>query len=243
MSSEDCLSSSTFREIRAINLALNAYGPILKNKAVKWFSDSQNCVRIVLAGSTKADLQQESLDIFHLCLKWNINLDIQWVPREMNTIADNISKIRDTDDWEVTSEFFMFMSDIWGPYDVDRFATLENRKTVRFNSRFFDSECEAVDAFTQNWANSNNWLVPPIYLVNKTIMHIVECGGKGTLIVPKWPSAAFWPLLFEKDFRKKAFIRDVLEFNCGQNIFIQGRSKKCIFGSDKFKSRVIAIQF
>ena len=34
-----------------------------------------------------------------------------------------------------------------------------------------------------------------------------------TLIFPKWPSAAFWPLLFEKDFRKKAFIRDILEFN------------------------------
>ena len=50
-------------------------------------SDSQNCVRIVSLGSTKPDLQEEDLNIYQLCLKWNINVDIQWVPRHFNTIA------------------------------------------------------------------------------------------------------------------------------------------------------------
>ena len=82
-SEEEKVKSSTFRELRAVYLVLRAYGSRFQNRSIKWFSDSQNCVRIVSAGSTKPDLQEEALGIFHLCLKWNIDLDIQWVPPEI----------------------------------------------------------------------------------------------------------------------------------------------------------------
>ncbi|XP_053400756.1 uncharacterized protein LOC128557413 [Mercenaria mercenaria] len=183
-SCEEQEKSSTFRELRAVFLALRAYGSTLKNLSVKWFSDSQSCVKIVQAGSTKLELQHDSLEIFNLCLKWNIDLNIQWVPRTQNQIADHISKIHSTDEWEVSTEFFKFMDQMWGPHDIDRSASFKNRKLKRFNSLFFDFESEAVDAFTQSWSGCNNWLVPPIYLVNKTIFHLLACKGKGTLVVP-----------------------------------------------------------
>ena len=105
-SEEEKVKSSTFRELRAVYLVLRAYGSRFQNRSIKWFSDSQNCVRIVSAGSTKPDLQEEALGIFHLCLKWNIDLDIQWVPRNCNFVADSISKIRCTDNWGVSDDFF-----------------------------------------------------------------------------------------------------------------------------------------
>ena len=72
-SEEEKIKSSTFRELRAVYLALRAYSPMFQNRCIKWFTDSQNCVRIVSAGSTKFDLQEQAINIYQLCLKWNID--------------------------------------------------------------------------------------------------------------------------------------------------------------------------
>ena len=119
---EEKVKSSTFRELRAVYLALRAYSPMFQNCCIKWFSDSQNCVQIVSAGSTKFNLQEQALKIYQLCLKWNIDLDIQWIPRNLNCVADGISKVNCTDNWGMSDEFFQFINSLWGPFDIDRFC-------------------------------------------------------------------------------------------------------------------------
>lgn len=216
---EDRTKSSTYREIKAVWLALRAYGSLLRHKSVKWFSDSQSCVQIVKAGSTKKELQGYSIKIFQICLEKNIDLKIEWVPRSKNEIADNISKLHDTDDWEVSNDFFQHIDSLWGPHTIDRFASYQNRKVFRYNSKCYDFEVEAVDAFTEHWGDTNSWLVPPISLVPKTIFHILACSANGTIIVPKWPSAGFWPILFDAKYKPKRFVKEVLEFSSNQDIF------------------------
>jgi hypothetical protein len=49
-----------------------------------------------------------------------------------------------------TDEFFSFIDDLWGAHSIDRFASIVNRKTERFNSLFWNPGSETVDAFTQN---------------------------------------------------------------------------------------------
>ena len=66
-----------------------------------------------------------------------------------------------------------------GAVTTARFETKEHTKTERLNSKFWTSKTEAVDAFSQNWSNEHNWLVPPIYLIYKTIRHFMTC-DKGT---------------------------------------------------------------
>jgi hypothetical protein len=41
---------------------------------------------------------------------------------------------------------------------------------------------------------------------------MVECKALGTLVVPKWPSVSFWPLIFETDLEYTPYVFDVLEF-------------------------------
>jgi hypothetical protein len=94
-----------------------------------------------------------------------ISIDIQWVPREQNSKADYISKMIDHEDWGFSDDFFAFIDKLWGSHSVDRFASSLNNKTEKFNSLFWSPFSSAVDAFTQNSAGENNWLVPPIYLV------------------------------------------------------------------------------
>jgi len=86
----------------------------------------------------------------------------------------------------------------WGPHTVDRFASYYNKQLSRFNSRFWNPGSESVDAFTCDWALDNNWLCPPVYLIPRVIQHARNCRAQGTLIVPEWSSAPFWPMLFPR---------------------------------------------
>ena len=240
-SPEEASSSSTFRELKAVLLAFKSFEKRLSNKSVTWFTDSQNCVRIINTGSFKSELQSIAVEIYSLCVKNNIVLNMQWVPRVLNEQADLISKLIDYDDWGVSDEFFSYMNSLWGPFQVDRFANNENNKLHRFNSVVWTPNCEAVDAFSENWSDTNSWLVPPIYLICKTLRHIVNCNAHGTLIVPKWPSSIFWPLIVDRDSFCASHIQEALEFSYN-GIYVQGRNKNALFGSEKFKGNVLAIR-
>ncbi|CAC5359726.1 unnamed protein product [Mytilus coruscus] len=99
-------NSSTWKELSAVKKVLLSLINIISGKKVKWFTDNQNVVSIVSKGSTKTVLQNLALDIFSACLKYNVNIDIVWIPRTQNEKADFLSRIVDHDDWEYHITFF-----------------------------------------------------------------------------------------------------------------------------------------
>ncbi|XP_013410234.1 uncharacterized protein LOC106173608 [Lingula anatina] len=234
--------SSTWRKLKALFMSLQSFTKFIKNRKIGWFTDNQNVVRIVQTGSTKVHLQTLALNIFNFCVENDIILQIKWIPRTQNAKADFISKIIDTDDWEVTENFFNFMNKKWGSYTIDRFANYENTKVTRFNSKFWNPNTEAVDAFLQDWSNENNWLVPPVALVPKVINHLLGCKAKGTLVVPDWKSATFWPLLQDENSKWKWYIKDIIKFKNGCDICKQGKNKNSYIGSKNFKHQILAIR-
>ena len=46
--------------------------------------------------------------IFDIFIRSGIHLEVQWIPRTSNQQADYISRLIDTDDWQITEEFFSF---------------------------------------------------------------------------------------------------------------------------------------
>ena len=95
-----------------------------------------------------------------------------------------------------------------------------------FNSRFLQPAAEAVDAFSQDWSLDNNWLVPPTTLIGRVLCHMRDCKAVGTLIVPMWKSAQFWPLLCSDGVHSE--------------FFVKGRAKNTLFGT---KASAIRIDF
>ena len=190
-SSSEAEKSSTWRELKAVHFALTSFKNSVQGKSVKWHSDNQGAVRIVDIGSPNAELHSIALDIFDFCRNFNVRFVSQWVPRELNTRADDISYIIDFDDWYTTQGFFAHLDHIWGPHTVDRFPNALNAHLPRFNSRFRVPGREAVDAFSVSWAAENNWLVPPVHCIIRVIQHLLVCSAFGTLVVPYWPSNAF----------------------------------------------------
>ena len=67
--------SSTWRELKAVCLALEAFASHLSGSKVVWYSGNQNDASILLNGSRKADLQLLALQAFHICLQFRISLD------------------------------------------------------------------------------------------------------------------------------------------------------------------------
>ena len=46
--------------------------------------------------------------IVDICIRSVMHLEVQWIPRTSNQRAHYISGLIDTDDWQITEEFFSF---------------------------------------------------------------------------------------------------------------------------------------
>ena len=144
---------------------------------------------------------------------------------------------------ENNENFFRQLSRIWGPFTIDRFANQKNAKTPRYNALFWNPQCEAVDAFIQDWSNETNWVVPPVYLVTKALRHAKACRAAGVVIAPLWESAPFWPLIRKTNGTLRKFIIDYKVFTDTRNILELGDFKESLLGSTRFKTPIIAMQF
>ena len=98
-SEQESSESSTFRELMAVSLSLYAFVGELKSRTVSWFTDNQNVVSVVNKGSKVSELNSISLDIFQKCRLNGMSIDVNWIPRDLNYVADEISKIIDYDDY------------------------------------------------------------------------------------------------------------------------------------------------
>ena len=135
--------------------------------AVKWFTDNQNVVHIVEAGSKKQHLQSIALSIFVTCFRQGIRLDMEWIPHSLNDKADYISRIRDYDDWKINPGIFSWIDAMWGPHAVNCFSHVDNTQLPTFYSRFWCPSSTAIDAFAVNWAGNINGWVPLIHLIGR----------------------------------------------------------------------------
>ena len=140
--------------------------------------------RIIEAGSSREYLQSLALDIYDLCLCYDIDLFPRWVPREDNSVADKISKLCDNDNWSIDNDTFNFIQQQFGNFTIDRFADNLNKKLMRVNSKFYCPGPEDVNAFTCQWGGEYNWLCPPISLISRTLRHLrYYCSATGVSLI------------------------------------------------------------
>ena len=71
---------------------------------------------------------------------------IFWIPRDSNKEADKRSKEINYDCY-LTFELVYILSQKWGKKSVDKFASDENNKGSRFNSKFLCPNTETMNTF------------------------------------------------------------------------------------------------
>lgn len=234
--------SSTWRELTAVWRVLQSLASKLSNNRVRWFTDNQNVARILQVGSRQLQLQEVAMMIFSLTVLYQIRLEPEWIPREKNERADYLSRIVDLDDWLLNPVIFAQLDVQWGPHTIDRFADYNNSQLCRFNSRCWNPGSEAVDAFTADWSGENNWWCPPIGLIPRVIRHAQACSAYGTLIVPCWPSAPFWPILCPTENQFAPFVTEVIQLPQQEGLFLPSVSGAVLFNGEVPNTVVYALK-
>ncbi len=226
----EAAQSSTYRELKTVLFALHSFQSFLCNRRVKIQTDNTGVVAVVRKGSNKPELQTLAEEIFQFSVQYKCTLEPIWVPRNLNTEADEASRIVDYDDWGVRDVFFRLCDRRWGPHTVDRFADHRNAKCDRFNSKFHVPGSEAVDSFGCNWQTEMNWLCPPISQVARTVKHLAECQARGTLAIPEWQSKPFFTLL-RRDGNWAPGVRDRIRFPSGTRLFNNAAQETSVFNA------------
>ena len=84
---------------------------------------------------------------------------------------------------------------LWGPHDVDVFASARNALLPMFWSRSPAPGSAGTDAFCQDWSALNLWMNPPFGLMGRILQKATEEKAVATLVVPAWKSRPWWPIL------------------------------------------------
>ena len=62
------------------------------------------------------------------------------------------------------------------------------------------------------------------HLVPRLLKHAEVTKAEGTLVVPQWISAPFWPLLFPDGKQVAPFVKQVVELPRQKNLFLPGQT-------------------
>ena len=112
---------------------------------------------------------------------------------------------------------------------------------LKFQDCFLGSGIQVHLAWThffQTWQGENCWVVPPVVLLSKVLRFMSLSRAQGTLVLPYWPSAPFWPLL----------VRDFWEFVIDYQFFVgalsvrQGRNSNSLLGYPTWSGHIIAVR-
>jgi hypothetical protein len=167
--------SSTVRELFGLQKCLSAMTEKLKGNTVCVKLDSLPAVRnIVKGGGPVAECSLIVQNIWKWCEQNKIKLTVEWIPREMNTKADALSKACPSK---------------WNLKEETRLKIMEIKN---------GEEAKIVGELEQN---KKTWMIPDFNTLSYVINHMISKQIKGIIIHPVWEAQVWWPRLCE--FRYK----------------------------------------
>ena len=105
-------------------------------------------------GTVSKELVNLTKELWMWCLEKNIHITAQHLPGAQNFIADAESRSQtDRTDWKLNPCIFHKIQGIFGPLEVDLFATRLSAQCQCYFSWRPDPSAEAADAFPQVWTH------------------------------------------------------------------------------------------
>ena len=131
---------------------------------------------------------QEAVDMVH-------GEEADHIPWKENTTADRESRVfLDRWDWKLNPDLFNLIQQMFGPLEIDLFASRISKQLPRYFSWRPDSDAEAIDAFKQAW-KGNNYANPPWAIIPRVLSHVKMQRTSIVLIAPVWKSQVWYPVL------------------------------------------------
>jgi hypothetical protein len=112
------------------------------------------------------------------------------------------------------------MSNLWGPPQIDLFASRQSAQMQRFFSWKATDAPEAIDALSLRWEFALAFLFPPIPLLKRVIRKLEFSRGTFLLVTPYWEAQTWFASLQAlqvEDVRRLPFSDDlVIDLTTGE---------------------------
>lgn len=135
------------QELSALDKALDCFPSMRGPGVLRLRLGSTVNVAVINNMKTRSPALKTVLDrIVHKLACRGLRAEALWLSSLANARANKLSRDKDSSDWRLHGDVFAVLARAWRPFDVDRFATAENRLLDRFNSLVLSPGCEAVNA-------------------------------------------------------------------------------------------------
>ena len=185
-------------ELLAATLALKSFVKDRTGIAVLLQLDNQTAVAYInnMGGTVSPQLTDLTKDLWMWALSKDIVLSAEHIPGTTNCIADAESRtLTDRTDWKLHPQLFKMINQMWGPLEVDLFASRLSTQLPRFFSWRPDPMAEATDAFNQQWGQLRGYANPPWCLVPRVLTQVKNHQAQIILIAPVWKGQPWYPVL------------------------------------------------
>ncbi len=191
--------SSNYRELFTVLMTLKSFKHQVQNKSVQILSDNVTTIAYInhLGGPFK-DLDIVMRAIWSEAYNLNVKLSAKHLPGVQNWLADALSRSQSTFEWRLHPNIFKYLDNIWGPHDIDRFASITTTQLPIYNSYHWDPLTSGVDALAQNnWEQLNNYVNPPFSMIPKVLDLLRLQKATATLIAPVWEAQPWFQDLLQ----------------------------------------------
>ena len=185
-------------ELKAVFFALCSLCDNVRNKHIRILSDNTTTVCYInnMGGSKSRACNIIAKKICQFALERNNFLSSAHLPGTQNMLADRESRVFNyRTEWMLHQDIFQKLSLLWGPFEIDLFASRLNKQVCTYDSWKPDPGATAVDAFSILWDRKPFYAYPPFSLIHRCLQKITADKAEGVIIVPMWPTQTYYPRL------------------------------------------------
>ena len=187
-------------ELKAILFGLGSFFDKLTATHIRIKSDNTTAVVYInnMGGVKSLTCHSVAKEIWIWAIERKIHLSAEHLPGSSNVLADKASRIFDENtEWELNVKFFRIIESRFGEREIDLFASRLNAKLRLYASWKPDPFAKFVDAFSADWRNLTFYAFPPFSMVIKCVQKIQRDLATGVLVVPLWPTQAWFPRIMQ----------------------------------------------
>ena len=79
----------------------HSFVPLLRGNEVLHRTNNKSTDIILPIGSSKSNLHSKAVNIYWLCWEFNIHLTVEWISRDLSGVADELSRIEDSNEYKI----------------------------------------------------------------------------------------------------------------------------------------------
>lgn len=167
-------------------LAMHQHYPV-RDGAIDLRIDSRVAMSCINAFSSRSPALTAALHrLYTFCRSLGLTTRASWIASVANLWADRLSRDRDRSYWRLCPRVFNRLELLFGPHEVDLFATSLDTHCARFYSFPASPGCDGINELAQCWAMGNHYASPPFSQIEPTLAKIGADSATVTLILPVW---------------------------------------------------------